>query len=231
LLRTRRNCPGDHFRNHPGQALFTGAGAGEQRSAIASPRANSAQLHPLAWAGIIGAILFALTMVTLLAIQLAVLKDSREHIRSQDAKVTALYNGARDALDDAQPVANQAAPLARQARRTLSAVNASRGPIVDAAIAIPPLLRATGALTDNALPLLALLRDTDLVRKAAAAADLAPSVLAIQQRLLRVQLRTLKTQRASLRTQLATLEIQRQALTHIENIDRKTGGQVPGALP
>jgi hypothetical protein len=168
-------------------------------------------------------------MVTLLAIQLAVLKDSREHIRSQDAKVTALYNGARGALDDAQPVASQAAPLARQARRTLSAVSASRGDIVDAAVAIPPLLRATGALADNALPLLALVRDTDLVQKAAAAADMAPDVIALQQRLLRVQLTTLRTQRASLRTQLATLEIQRQALTHIESIDRKTGGQVPPA--
>jgi hypothetical protein len=73
--------------------------------------------------------------------------------------------------------------------------------------------------------------DTDLVRKAAAAADLAPDVLAIQQRLLRVQLTTLRTQRASLRTQLATLEIQKQALTHIESIDRKTGGQVPPAVP
>jgi hypothetical protein len=189
-------------------------------------------------------------MVTLLAIQLAVLKDSREHIRSQDAKVTALYNGARGALDDARPVADQAAPLARQARRTLNAVSASRADIVDAAVAIPPLLRVADALASNALPLVRGLSDvrtpqvvatvealmtqvgdTDLVRKAAAAADLAPDVLAIQQRLLRVQLTTLRTQRASLRTQLATLEIQKQALTHIESIDRKTGGQVPAAVP
>jgi hypothetical protein len=34
-------------------------------------------------------------------------------------------------------------------------------------------------------------------------------------------------QRRSLRTQLATLAIQREALRHIESIDRKTGGTVP----
>jgi hypothetical protein len=110
-------------------------------------------------------------------------------------------------------------------------VNASRADLVDAAVAVPPLLRAAVALTDSALPLLTLVTNTDLVQKAASAAELAPDLLAMQQRLLRVQLKTLRTQRASLRTQLTTLDIQRQALTHIESIDRKTGGQVPAPVP
>jgi hypothetical protein len=178
----------------------------------------------------IGGALTAVTLITLLGIQLAVLQDSREHIRSQDAKVTALYNGAQGALADAKPVARKAAPLARQARRTLSAVNASRADLVDAAVAIPPLLRAADVLTDSALPFLASVAATDFVQKVSRAAELAPDVVALQQKLLRIQLATLRSQRASLRTQVATLEIQRQALTHIESIDRKTGGQVP-AVP
>src|SRR5215212_2228399 len=98
-------------------------------------------MHPLAWAGILGGALMAVVIVALLAIQLAVLTDSRKHIRSQDAKVTALYNGARGALGEARPLAQNAKPLARQASRTLSAVNAAQPDLVDAANAVPPLLR------------------------------------------------------------------------------------------
>jgi hypothetical protein len=212
---------------------------GNRLRIAASPSPEHRPLHPLAWAGIIGGGLIGLATLVILSVQLGVLKDSQEHIRSQDAKVTALYNGARGALDDATPLARQAIPLARQARRTLSAVNASRGDLVDAADAVPRLLRITDALATAAIPLLrglsaadapemvaathtlvARVMATDLVGKAAAAADQMPDVIRIQQRLLRIQLATLRTQRA-------TLEIQRQALTHIENLDRKTGGQLP----
>ena len=109
-------------------------------------------------------------------------------------------------------------------------MNASRADLVDAAVAIPPLLRAADVLTDSALPFLASVAATDFVRKVSRAAELAPDVVALQQKLLRIQLATLRSQRASLRTQVATLQIQRQALTHIESIDSKTGGQVP-AVP
>jgi hypothetical protein len=46
---------------------------------------------------------------------------------------------------------------------------------------------------------------------------------------LETQRRSLRAQRRSLRVQLATLAIQREALKHIESIDRKTGGTVPPA--
>jgi hypothetical protein len=192
-------------------------------------------LHPLAWAGIVGGGLIGIVIVALLGVQLAVLKNSREHIRSQDAKVTALYAGARGVVGDARPLARRVAPLARQARRALGTVNS-----------LPPALQAAESLAASSLPLVralsavgtpdvvaradALLRHvaaTDVVAKAARAADLAPTLIDFQQRLLRVQLATLRSQRKSLQTQLITLAVQREALTHIESIDRKTGGQAP----
>jgi hypothetical protein len=194
-------------------------------------------LHPLAWAGIIGGGLIGITLVVLLAALLAVLSDSRAHIRSQDAKITALYGSAEDAAGQAEPLLHEAAPVARQARRALGTVNS-----------LPPLLRAGQVLAETSLPLVRALEavgtpdvvagasdllsraaDSDLVAKAARAADLIPTVVSLQQRLLRVQLATLRSQRTSLRTQLESLGIQRETLTHTENIDRKTGGQVPAA--
>jgi hypothetical protein len=186
----------------------------------------------------VGGGLIGIATLVLLGVQLSVLRDSREHIRSQDVKVTALYRGARGAAGEAQPLVRRAAPFVRGARRALRSVNA-----------LPPALRAAQTLAGTSLPLIRALSavgtpdvvagagslldriaSTDLVAKTARAADLAPTLIDLQQRLLRVQLTTLRSQRASLRTQMATLEIQRQALGHIENIDRKTGGQVP-AVP
>jgi hypothetical protein len=179
----------------------------------------------------VGGGLIGVALIALLSVQLAVLKNSREHIRSQDAKVTALYEGARGA-------AVQARPLARQARRALRPIGT-----------LPALLRAAESLADTSLPLVRALdavrtpdvvvragalldrvAASDLVAKSARAADLAPTLIDLQQRLLRVQLTTLRSQRASLRTQLTTLAIQREALAHIESIDRKTGGPAP-AVP
>jgi hypothetical protein len=203
--------------------------------AIASAPPHHRPLHPLAWAGIAGGGLIGIAILTLLGVQLAVLRDSREHIRSQDAKVTALYERARGAAADAEPLLERAAPVARQARSALRAVNG-----------LPRVLRAAESLANTSLPLVRALNAvgtpdvvagadalfhrmaaSDVVTKAARAADLAPTLIDLQRRLLRVQLRTLGAQRASLRTQLTTLEVQRQALAHIENVDRKTGGQAP----
>jgi hypothetical protein len=194
-------------------------------------------LHPLAWAGIVGGGLIGIVVIALLGVQLAVLKNSREHIRSQDAKVTALYDGARSAVSDARPLARRVAPLARQARRALGTVN-SLPPAVRAAESLAaaslPLVRALSAVgtpdvVARADALLQHVAATDVVAKAARAADLAPTLIALQQHLLRVQLVTLRIQRESLHTQLITLAVQREALGHIESIDRKTGGQMPPA--
>jgi hypothetical protein len=77
---------------------------------------------------------------------------------------------------------------------------------------------------DETNHLLAEVRDENLIPVAADAARETPSLI---RRLLRIQLKTLKTQRASLGSQRRTLEIQREALVHIESIDRKTGGPLP----
>src|SRR4051794_30311217 len=62
-------------------------GGQQQRSlAAASSPTPQRQLPPLAWAGIIGAVVLLVVLVGLLALQLAVLTDSRKHIKAQDAK-------------------------------------------------------------------------------------------------------------------------------------------------
>jgi hypothetical protein len=76
--------------------------------------------------------------------------------------------------------------------------------------------------------LLAQVRDTNLIEVTARAGRTAPRQM---RRLLRIQLATLRTQKRSLDTQLATLTVQRQALVHIESIDRKTGGPAPPTVP
>jgi hypothetical protein len=132
-------------------------------------------------------------------------------------------------------VARQGVPLIRAARPLVGKLGGAIGPLTRStgsiAVAtreIPGLTRTAQALAGMALPLLERVRAEDLVAVAARAGRDTPRLM---RRLLRVQLETLGTQRESLRTQLATLEIQRRALTHIESIDRKTGGTVPPPVP
>jgi hypothetical protein len=196
-------------------------------------------------------------LVTLLALQLAVLTDSREHIRSQDAKITRLYDAARPAVEDAapaarkllrdaRPVVRQAGPFVHELRHGLRALRA-RGPsIADAASAVPPLLHATTALADGALPLvrgldaaglpevvtdadavLGQVQAYDLVARAASTPDLIRRLLRVQVKTLRVQRRTLRVQQASLAVQRTTRDYGRRAAEAAESIDRKTGGQLP----
>jgi hypothetical protein len=80
------------------------------------------------------------------------------------------------------------------------------------------------------------IRATNLIAKAARAAELTPELIYLQHRLLRVQKTTLLTQKASLRVQRRTfallgtsLDIQRRTLAAAESIDRKTGGRFPPA--
>jgi hypothetical protein len=203
-----------------------------------------------------GVVLMAL-LVTLLALQLAVLTDSRKHIKAQDAKITKLYEAAQPALDDAEPLVRQAGPFVEDLRAGLRSLRGS-GPELAAAVdAVPPLLRATVAIADETLPLvrglsgadvahvvghahttldsaeamLTQVRAQNLIEDAARSARLTPEIVRLQQRLLRVQLATLRTQRRSRRIQAETLEVQRQALVAIESIDRKTGGPVPAPTP
>jgi hypothetical protein len=165
--------------------------------------------------------------VVLITMQLGVLRDSQRHIRSQDAKITALYNEAQNTARGVPATLDRLRPVATQARRAVRAV--------------PPLLGVTQALAAAGIPLtrdaravIAQVESSGLIDKAAAGTARIPEIVGIQkqtlqtqQRTLELQVQSLKAQRASLGIQVQTLAAMRQALVHIESIDRKTGGQVP----
>jgi hypothetical protein len=205
-------------------------------------------LPPLAWTMLIAAGLLLVLLVVGIGVQIAILQDSREHIRAQDAKL-ALVVGK---VEQAEPFAEEAAPLIRQAGPLVRKVSRAIGPLTEAGAELasstenlPRLVRTTQALAAVTLPALtdlrraelantlhatnealARVRAEDLIGVAARAGRRTPRLM---RRLLRIQIATLETQKRSLETQLATLEIQRQALVHIESIDRKTGGTAPPA--
>jgi hypothetical protein len=128
--------------------------------------------------GIVFGLVLVATVVTLIALLLVVLTDSRNHIRSQDAKITALYEAAKPAVEgarplarrlgpllrDAPPVLRQAAPVVRSLRRGLRSLRGTGPSLADAATAVPPLLNATVALADGTLPLVHGLAAADLPR-------------------------------------------------------------------
>jgi hypothetical protein len=216
-----------------------------------SPPASTAPargLPALAWVGIVGGIVLIAVLVTLIALQLAVLTDSREHIRSQDAKITRLYDAARPALEDAapaarkllrdaRPVVRQAGPFVHELRHGLRTLRASGPSLADAASAVPPLLHATTALADGALPLVrgldaaglpGVVGDADAVLgsllyrgRLVRVLDATDAVLAeIQSQNLiaraartpRLIRRLLRIQRTTLRVQTRTLRVQQESL-------------------
>jgi hypothetical protein len=215
---------------------------------------REATLPPLAWTAlIIGGVLLVL-LVAGIAIQIAILQDSREHIRAQDAKTAILLAKVRAAEPATSEAAQAGVPLLEAARPVVGKVSRAIGPLTRSgdqiAFAIrrlPALTQTTEALAALALPLMGDLRRADLTRAIADTDELIRQVRAndlvevaaqagretprLMQQLLEVQLTTLKVQRRSLKTQLASLDVQRQTLQHAESIDRKTGGSLPAAAP
>jgi chromosome segregation ATPase len=207
-------------------------------------------LHPLAYTALIGAGLLLVLMVIGIGIQIGILQNSRDHIEAQDKKTAVLLQK----VQAAQPTASQVPELLDQARPVVRSLGRAIGPVRHAirstSIAterLPTLVRAADAIArivtqhreplSNALAstnrLLAQIREQNLVAVSAEAARDTPplirELLRIQIVTLETQRRSLRAQRRSLRVQLATLAIQREALKHIESIDRKTGGTVPPA--
>lgn len=198
------------------------------------PTRSERTLPPLAWALMLSAGLLLVLMVAGIAVQIAILQDSRDHIRAQDAKTAVLLakvRSASPAAGDAAALVRQAGPLVRTVRRSLGPARAAGASLVSSVADLPMLVRTAQALASAALPLLAQVRGEDLIALAARAARSAPDLVGLQRRLLRVQLTTLRSQRRSLAVQLETLRIQRAALAHIKSIDRKTGGSVPSTPP
>jgi hypothetical protein len=171
--------------------------------------------------------LMLVAMIVLLAMVLHVLNTSREHIRSQDAKISALYPPVKKTAEDAQP-------LIRDARSLIKPLRGQAGDITKATGVLPDLASSTQTLVDEAVPALrgtrqliaAILgRDmiTTLERTAAdghAARGIAGESLAILRRSEGIQKQTLGILQQS-------LAIQRETLKHAESLDRKTGGSLP----
>jgi hypothetical protein len=205
-------------------------------------------LHPLAYTALAGVGLLLVLMVVGIAMLVAILKDSRDHIRAQDAKTAVLLEKLRAATPTARQVPallDEARPAVRSFGRAIKPVRRAIGATAVATERLPMLIRAAGAIAsvvvdirdplttalDSANRLLAQVLEQNLVPLSAQAARETPPLL---RELLRVQRVTLRAQKRALRTQVVTLGIQRQALKHIESIDRKTGGNVPapgGPIP
>ncbi len=117
-----------------------------------SPADSGRSLPPLAWAALIGAGLLLVVMVVLLSVQLAVLKDSRDHIVAQDAKISALTENARPALEQAEPAIRDVRPLIREARRALREIDGRD--VAQAVDEVAPLLRTGRALAAAGVPLI-----------------------------------------------------------------------------
>src|SRR4051795_9579544 len=168
-------------------------------------------LHPLAYTALAGVGLLLILMVVGIAMLVAILKDSRDHIRAQDRKNAVLLQK----IHAAEPTAEQVPGLLDQARPVVRRLGRAVGPVQDA-------IASTAEATER-LPMLV----AELARvlpETRSAVQEAPPLI---RELLRVQVVTLRVQRRALRVQLETLSTQREALRHIESIDRKTGGTVP----
>jgi hypothetical protein len=215
------------------------------KSHVASPQPTEPRvrttLHPLAVVGLIGAGLMLVLLVVGIALLVVILKDSRDHIRAQDAKTAVLLAKLRAA----EPTARQVAPLIDEARPAVRGLGRSIGPLRQAVVAtaeaatqlpelahataaattrLPELVNTTGKLARSTISTFAEVHARNLIPASARAAEQTPELL---RRSLRVQEATLETQKAALRALLESLDIQRQTLVSVKSIDRKTGGTVP----
>lgn len=218
----------------------------------AEGRRPTLSLPTSAWLLLIAAGVVLLGMLSLLAVQLGVLKDSQSHIAATDRKVTLLMRGSEPVIDQAKPVVGDigdlveaAAPVVRGARPFVAALRQLDPLGIGAELAVAG--RLAGRLSegdrlvravDESTALIDALGRAGFVGRTLRAADVVPYMAGILRRTLDVQRTTLRVQRdtraiqqRSLRVQLQTLAIQREALRHIRSIDRKTGGQVPPPSP
>jgi hypothetical protein len=136
------------------------------------------RLSPLGYLAAIVAGVLLLTMIGLLILQLAVLKDSREHIQAQDHKIAQIQHQTDPLIADAKPALAQAEPLLRRARRLLTPAGQSFETITTAADAVPRLVAGADLLLTEAIPLLQALNATDAPRALAEVGVLADGLTA-----------------------------------------------------
>jgi hypothetical protein len=144
-------------------------------------------LHPALATAIVGGGLLLLTLTVLMALLLAELHDSGDHIASQDRKVSAVYRAARPLVEEAEPAAEQAVPLlkdarpvirrlgplARSAQETLEPLEPAAPAVVAAIKRLGPLSSAGLRLTAVAVPVLEQLNAADIAFSLATVRELA----------------------------------------------------------
>src|SRR4051794_30939587 len=82
-------------------------------------------VHPLAVVGMIGAGLMLILLVVGIGMLIVILKDSRDHIRAQDAKTAVLLSK----VQAAEPAARQVPPLIADAGPAVRSVGRAIGPV------------------------------------------------------------------------------------------------------
>jgi hypothetical protein len=137
-------------------------------------------LHPLAVVGMIGAGLMLVLLVVGIGILIAILQDSRDHIRAQDAKTAVLLSKIRAAT----PAARQVPPLIGEARPVVRSLGRAIGPLRKATSAtataterLPALVSVTQTLARLGVPVLSDLGRVDLARVLLAGGTVADALL------------------------------------------------------
>ena len=117
-------------------------------------RRPTLSLPTSAWLLLIAAGVVLLGMLSLLAIQLGVLKDSQSHIAAQDRKVTRLMRGSEPVIDRAKPVVGDigdlveaAGPVVQGARPFVAALRQVDPVGIGAALAVAG--RLAGRLSEG----------------------------------------------------------------------------------
>jgi hypothetical protein len=111
---------------------------------------------------------------------IVILKDSRDHIRAQDAKTAILLGKVRAATPAARqvpPLIGEARPVVRSVGRAIGPLREAIGSTAAATVRLPTLVRVTEALARTAFPVLDDLSRVDLARVLSAGGTVADAVL------------------------------------------------------
>lgn len=130
-------------------------------------------LPPLAWAVLFGAGLMLVLLVAGIAAQLVILKDSRDHIRAQDAKLALALSSAREIAPEARRAAKQVQPVTR----AIGPLGRKSSELATATEGLPRLVRTSQAVAAAALPVLADVGRVDVAHVLSTLHDLAGSAL------------------------------------------------------
>jgi hypothetical protein len=137
-------------------------------------------MHPLVAAGLIGAGLMLVLLVIGIAVLIVILKDSRDHIRAQDAKTAVLLKGLRAASPTARqvpPLIDEARPVVRALGDALPRGGKALGAKAEAAKRLPGLIRTAEGLARLSVPVLSTLGQVNLARILLAGGTVADALL------------------------------------------------------